>query len=189
MNSWDTGNETIQAGAALASVVGSIYAFLITLAERSYHVVSWASEKIGDRLEDAGGCRHIQCHSGENRNPYTLGEGQFLKFGELWIPASAGMTKLRYGRTFLLFCPHPLMKRGEHYARPRFFVTPVKIALGYLPVRRLIIACANGLAPGRTATFTNEGRPELSARSTAAPTSAGFSTYSAYPPMASTTWS
>ena len=26
-------------------------------------------------------------HSGENRNPYTPGEGQFLEFGELWIRA------------------------------------------------------------------------------------------------------
>ena len=54
------------------------------------------------------GCRQIQRHSGENRNPYAPGDGQLLKFGDLWIPASAGRTKSRYGRTFLLFWRHPL---------------------------------------------------------------------------------
>ena len=58
-------------------------------------------------------------HSGENRNPYTLGEGQFLKFGDLWIPASAGMTKsrndeIKVRKDVSLILTTPLNRRSQY---------------------------------------------------------------------------
>ena len=53
MKGWGTEEETILASAALVSVVGAVYTFLITLAERSYYMVFWAREKIKGHLEEA----------------------------------------------------------------------------------------------------------------------------------------
>lgn len=51
MKGWGTSEETILASAALVSVVGPGYTFLVAVAERSYYMVFWAREKIRTQRE------------------------------------------------------------------------------------------------------------------------------------------
>ena len=51
MKGWGTSEETILASAALVSVVGPGYTFLVAVIERSYYMVFWAREKIKNQRE------------------------------------------------------------------------------------------------------------------------------------------
>ena len=53
MKGWGTSEETILASAALVSVVGPGYTFLVAVIERSYYMVFWAREKIKGHIEEA----------------------------------------------------------------------------------------------------------------------------------------
>ena len=53
LKGWNLGDDTILASATMVSPAAAAYTFLVTLAERSYYMVFWATEKTKGLLAQA----------------------------------------------------------------------------------------------------------------------------------------